>query len=125
MLAERFFQNIGRAPRHEVRPRVPCEVRAELSSRHPVVDRPAQLVNLSRNGLQIALSEPLARDEIVTVRIRDAEGRLDVALRGRVRWQRSRGPQSWGIGCELEQPLSYETLGELFLSGILDTGSAV
>jgi hypothetical protein len=120
----RFFQNVGRAPRHDVRPRVPCEVRAELSSRDPIIDRPAQLVNLSRQGLQIAVGEPLASDEVVTVRIREVQGRLDVALRGRVRWQRSLGSQTWGIGCELEEPLSYEALGELFLSGVLDMGSA-
>ena len=122
MLSGRFFQNAGRAPRHDARPRVPCEVRAELSSRNPIVERPAKLVNLSRSGLQITLGEPLAREEVVTVRIRGAQGMVDVVLRGWVRWQRSLGPQCWSIGCELEQPLSYEALGELFLSGILDMG---
>jgi len=122
MLAGRF-QNAGRLPRHEARLRQSCEVRAELTSRDPVVEIPAQLVNLSRNGLQIAVSAPLVRDEIVTVHIRDTQQRLDLALRGQVRWYRLLEPQCWGIGCELGEPLSYEALGELFLSGILDTGS--
>ena len=124
MLSGRFFQNAGRAPRHDARPRVPCDVWAELSSRHPIVERPAKLVNLSRSGLQITIGEPLAREELVTVHIRDTQGTVEVALKGWVRWQRSLGPQNWSIGCELEQPLSYEALGELFLSGILDMGSA-
>ena len=89
-----------------------------------MVERPAKLVNLSRSGLQITIGEPLAREELVTVHIRDAQGTVEVALKGWVRWQRSLGPQNWSIGCELEQPLSYEALGELFLSGILDMDSA-
>jgi hypothetical protein len=80
----------------------------------------AELANFSRHGVGLIAGEPAEIDERVTLRIRHTESGLDLSLAGTVRWRRARAEGRWLLGCQLDQPVSLETLGELFLREILD-----
>jgi hypothetical protein len=78
-----------------------------------------KLVDLSRQGVQLRLASPRKPGENLNIRIQCEESRLDATLRGTVRWQKTAGGERWAVGCIFEEELSYELMGELFLSGIL------
>ena len=111
-----------RRPRHDAKPDTGCRTWIELPGRKPPAERPARLVNLSRNGLQIAIREPLAPAELLVVHIEGERERLNVALSATVRWQQLGEDGTWAVGCAVTEPIGYEVMGELFLSGILDMG---
>ena len=114
-----FKEFVVRRPRHEAITSTSCHVWLELISREPCAQRNAELVDLSRQGLQLKLDAPLEPEESVVVRIQHIATRLDLKFAGRIRWQRACEDGSWAIGCVFDEPLGYEALGELFLSGIL------
>jgi hypothetical protein len=110
---------VVRRPRHEATASTSCHVWLELISREPCTQRNAELVDLSRQGLQLKLDAPLDPEESVVVRIQHTANRLDLKLTGHTRWQRACEDGRWAVGCLFDEPLGYEILGELFLSGIL------
>lgn len=124
MISDRFSR-FARHPRSDVQQLLSHDVTAELTQRFPVVVCPATLVNLSRNGLQIFLCEPLMRDERLIVRIHDAKGGPRVALNCTARWRRTGECGCWSIGCEFDTPLSQEVLGQLFLGNPLGVETPV
>ena len=63
------YRHVARSPRHEALLVPSGKVQAELISRQPALVRPARLVNISRQGMQILLSEPAVTGELITVRI--------------------------------------------------------
>jgi hypothetical protein len=93
----------------------------ERVSREPVVSCDAELVDLSRNGLQIHAADRFDNDEPVVIHIQQDSTGIDLALSSRVRWQRSGEISAVAVGCVFDQPLGYEEMGELFLSGILSS----
>ena len=98
----------------------------------PDVDRIAGARSARR--MQRTTGEPVAqwsanRDprasraaEPVVVHIEGEAERLKVALPATVRWQQLGDDGTWAIGCAVTEPVGYEVMGELFLSGILDMG---
>ena len=99
-----------------------CRVWLELTSRQPTAGREAELVDMSRHGLQVRLTGPLEVSEPVVVRIQDSGATMDVALQAKVRWQRPHGQNRWAVGCAFDEAVNYEVLGELFLRGFLNAG---
>lgn len=81
----------------------------------------ALLIDISRNGFCVQIAAPLADEEAVVLRLRDDNSGMDLTLAGTVRWQREQDDGAWSIGCSADQELAWETLGELFLNGILRT----
>ncbi|MGH7136689.1 MAG: PilZ domain-containing protein [Pirellulales bacterium] len=109
----------GRRPRH-----VPDEEAAiELVLRRAPGERPqvvtADLLDLSRQGTRLRTKAVLGEGEVVTICVRTGELALDLDLTGVVRWRKQEAGGRWSYGCEFKDELSLETLGELFLCGIL------
>ena len=46
---------------------------------------------------------------------------VSLALPGKVCWQRPEDGDTWQLGCLCSQQVDWETLGELFLTGVLAT----
>jgi len=110
-----------RGPRHPGAGVASCRVEAERSAdREPGLIQ-AELVDLSRDGYQLRTCVPLAKGESVTLRLHDKNSGLRLALPGTVRWTRSKSDSAWLSGCQASCELDWETLGELFLHGILAT----
>jgi Tfp pilus assembly protein PilZ len=83
------------------------------------------LVDMSRKGMQILADVSLEIGEKITVFLREPSAELEVQLSGKVQWQRGTDDQQFVIGCQFDEDVNWETLGELFLSGILDQKTAV
>jgi hypothetical protein len=77
------------------------------------------LIDISRQGFCVAVANPLAEDEAVVLRLHDDNSGMDLTLAGTVRWSRESNDGRWSVGCSADQELAWETLGELFLNGIL------
>jgi hypothetical protein len=78
----------------------------------------AALVDFSRQGARLTVGDPLDLAETVILQWQTRGTGLDLHLTGAVRWQ---APQAdgWLVGCQFHEEVSMETLGELFLRGIL------
>lgn len=79
----------------------------------------AQLVDLSRHGARLLVNVPPAENEPIVFRLADQRTGLDLSLPGAVRWLTKQVDDRWLIGCEFHTEVPLETLGELFLCGIL------
>ena len=107
-----------RMPRHDAvdsRP-PPVEVRCVYRGRSHL----AQLLNFSRSGLQLRVPLELSVDQKITLKITDSE-ELDLSLSATVRWCSGQEPAAWNIGCQFDDAVDWESLGELFLRGVLST----
>ncbi len=107
-----------RQPRHEVsEPGLPVEAeRAAGREPNPVS---ANLFDLSRDGFQLQTGTPLELGETVAITVPLERPGLGLRLTGTVRWQKPNGEATWRSGCQAAAPLDWETLGELFLAGVL------
>jgi hypothetical protein len=110
---------IIRRPRHDAVQDSLCHVWVERIARDPKARQDVALVDVSRLGLQVKLTDSLEPDEPLVVHIQHSQAKLDVALAGRVRWQRQCHDGHWAVGCVFDQAIDYEVMGELFLCGIL------
>lgn len=81
-----------------------------------------KLVDFSRHGVQLRMTSPLEPETSLIVHIQDASADLDIVLPGRIRWQRGFKDGYWHAGCIFDEAVGYETMGELFLHGVLDMG---
>jgi hypothetical protein len=80
-----------------------------------------QLVDCSRAVVQFRVTDSLADGERVVVRLRHEASGLQLDMAGTVDWQRPEPSGERLVGCRFAEELDWETLGELFLCGILDT----
>lgn len=110
-----------RRPRHAVADADSIEVSVERSGQQPPSSIQAKLVDMSREGFRLRVSIPLEIHEVLTVRIRSEQAKVDLTRSGNVRWRRPDGEGTWLVGCAASQPADWETLGELFLHNILST----
>lgn len=53
--------------------------------------------------------------------MREENSGIDLHLPGTVRWCEPRCDGTWSVGCLSSEPLAWETLGELILSGVVST----
>ena len=118
-------QYIARAPRHAATPEhrlvvtfhhAPGERRADPGSAVAV-----ELVNLSRSGLQCRSPKALFSGDRVVFEFMDPESDLRLRQEAVVRWQHGEDDQSWLAGCPFSEELSWEVLGEFFLSDVLSS----
>ena len=116
-------QFVVRRPRHSATGSSPGQVLLETLSENPSDPQEVRLLDLSREGAKLELSSPVPPKAEVVLHVQDDSLGLAVALRGRVRWQRAQGVGRWDLGCLFDEPVAYEVIGELFLSGVLSTGS--
>jgi hypothetical protein len=71
----------------------------------------AWIMNLSKTGVGLVLPRPLAAGILLVIRMRGANGPVD--LPAHVVHSTSQSPNEWMIGCELLQPLQDEVLDTL------------
>jgi len=109
----------GRRPRHPVAGDEAVSVSLERPLAAPAAGGDAQLVDLSRHGARLLVNLPPAENEPIVFRLADKRTGLDLSLPGAVRWLTKQVDDRWLIGCEFHTEVPLETLGELFLCGIL------
>ena len=82
---------------------------------------PATLVDVSRNGCRLFAADGLTLGDKIrlVIDLPDAERRTDVLAE--IRWQKEATNGEREYGLEFLPELEWEFLGELFLSGTLDT----
>ena len=111
-----------RQPRHEVS-ESGLSVEAERAAGREPNPVTAGLLDLSREGFQLQTGTPLDVGEAVAITVPLERPGLGLRLTGTVRWQEpdgeAAGEARWRCGCLIATPLDWETLGELFLAGVL------
>ena len=81
----------------------------------------AELQDLSRIGYLVKIPAPLNTQRPLNLRLSIEASQIELTLPGTVRWQRPIENGTWLAGCQSDRPIEWETLGELFLSGVLST----
>ncbi|HVW35895.1 MAG TPA: PilZ domain-containing protein [Pirellulales bacterium] len=118
---------VGRKPRHHVADASQASVRLDCNGSDYGESPPTELIDFARNGAQLRISGgaqsacPAAGEKVV-LELRSQQAGLDIRLPGTIRWQHAEGPGQWLVGCEFDEEVSLETLGELFLNEILSAG---
>jgi hypothetical protein len=109
----------ARQPRHETTNPARLKVEVRRESALPSGPLRAQLLDLSRQGLQLRVPIALELHERIRVGIRDDDARVSISLSGVVRWQKPADDGHYLVGGQFERELDWETMGELFLNDIL------
>ena len=81
----------------------------------------AQLLDCTREELRLLLTVPLELRECIRVRLRDESSGLQLDVAGAITARRDETPDGWSVTCRFDHELDWETLGELFLCGILES----
>jgi hypothetical protein len=111
-----FWKQVPRRPRYQANAAETIRAEVDRSGGDAIE---ARLHNLSRTGFQLQVPVALMIGEAVRLQLH-IEGRgLVLSLPSTVQWQRPAGDDTWLAGCQCEQPVDWESLGELFLNGIL------
>ena len=105
----------------KVRQRPGLSVRVDREPPHEPALVSAQLLDCNRAQIQLLVAFPLQSNERVRVRVRDESSGLQLDVAGAVVAQHDYEPGSWFVTCRFDHELDWETLGELFLCGILDS----
>ncbi|MCA9246506.1 MAG: PilZ domain-containing protein [Planctomycetales bacterium] len=79
----------------------------------------AELIDLSRSGIQFRTGAAMVNGERVSMCIEDVETGFRSEHEAVVRWQRTAPEKRWLTGCQFLAELSWEVLGELFLTEAL------
>ena len=117
-MLSRYLTYAARKPRYDsASGKARVQVEQILDGRPRLID--AELQNLSRSGYQVKTAVAIDPQEPITLRVCVDGSPTPLTLPGRVRWQLPVPDGAWLTGCQTDQLLSWETLGELFLSGVL------
>jgi hypothetical protein len=114
----------SRRPRHQAATTPGLRVQVQRSASDDPGWFDAELNNLSRDGFQLLATSSLPVGDSIVVRICVQAAGIDLAIKAEVRWRQSEGPGLWAIGCRSLDQVQWETLGELFLSGVLSMNPA-
>ncbi|HWB12442.1 MAG TPA: PilZ domain-containing protein [Pirellulales bacterium] len=106
---------VGRSPRHQAATQVEIERAGNASPTHIMAD----LVDFSRQGARLRAEPGLAENEPIVILLRNPSIGLDLAFPGAVRWCGQHVGSRRMYGCQFKEEVPLETLGELFLAGIL------
>ena len=79
----------------------------------------AELIDCSRREIELLVRDDLEAEESVVIRVHDEQSGLRLDVTGVIGWRRN-APDGWTVGARFSQELDWESLGELFLCGILD-----
>ena len=108
---------VARKPRHAA-----SGIEVEVGD--PPASVKAELVNLSRDGFQLRLPLPLNKSDPITMRLCEPASGLCLTLSGVVRWRCAEQSGTWLLGCQSDRRVDLETMGEMFLSGVLVADAA-
>jgi hypothetical protein len=112
-----------RRPRHSANEDPQTRIWLEETDSPDLLERDVQLRDFSRKGAKLELAAPMTPNAEVLLHLQNADENLDVAIAGQTCWQRRVDEGSWLLGCNFEKEVTYEVIGELFLSGILEMHS--
>ena len=116
-----YWNHVPRKPRHPAAETEKLRTEMERSSEKVPRVVEAELLDVSRNGFQARTSFPLAVGEQITLRLHVDRQDFHLSVPADVRWRRSEGGRSWLLGCMSNREIDWESLGELFLHGVLAT----
>ncbi len=116
-------KNALRRPRYPASAKEPVGIAVRRAAGKTPLDIDAELENISRGGFQLRTAIALDLGEAVTLRLRLPETAVDWQATAAVRWQQAHG-KTWVLGCECEEPVDWEVLGQLFLGEALATGES-
>ena len=115
------------SPRHTAAGDVDVVVSVDRPEPLSAIKSGVSIVDLSRSGCQLLTPQSLTKGE--SIRLQIAPGTPDfVQFNATIRWSvkadgSEPGAAGWASGCQFDQELAYEQLGELFLLGVLSTTS--
>jgi len=112
-----FWKHVARGPRHAAVEGQSPEVHVVQASAKAVE---AQLRDLSRQGCQLRIPRPMRVGQAIAVQIDHEESGVHLSIDATIRWQQPDG-ETWLIGCQAGRELNWESLGELFLGGVLSS----
>lgn len=111
---------IAREPRHNANSGAHLDVEVDCPNDPESGRLPAELLDLSRNGVKLCVALPINVGELVHIHLRHPGSGLTVSVPTTVRWRRSADDDNgWFLGCRHTVEIPMETLGELFLNEIL------
>ena len=119
-MATPFWKQLPRKPRHCVADKAEAHIQLITETESDDVVIPAELIDVSRNGVQLRVAQALHESQPVMVCIRQPGSDLDFHLPSSIIWQRTDEDDRWLVGCQFQQQLNWEDYGELFLHGILE-----
>ena len=108
---------VARRPRYEVEPHAQCGVTIIVADSNQIVE--GQLSDLSRHGMKLVTHDEVPADSTVAVHAELPTGRIQIAKAATIRWSRLQDDGQWSAGLIFNQELSWELMGEMFLSGVL------
>jgi len=80
----------------------------------------AEPVDISERGMKLRVNVPFRFEESITLILGTVEGRLRLALTGRVTWLRKQRDDSWLLGCQFVPKVPPDALEQMFSSGVLE-----
>lgn len=114
-----YSQYVLRRPRHASADSSGHRVLVTWAEADPSGPCEADLLDLSREGFCLRTDSTRTIGDALTVEVRAEEQGFSLTLQGHLRWQRPRPDETWLLGCQIDCPLDWATLGELFLNNIL------
>ena len=114
-----YWKYVSRKPRHKAAASTGLSVDVQRTATKEPGHLQAELVDFSRSGFLLRTAVPLEMHESIVGRLQHAKPEIDLTLSAEVRWRQREDDGSWLSGCQSKRQIGWETLGELFLSGIL------
>jgi len=116
---DKYWEHLPRTPRHQTADTAELRVEIERTRGTSVTLVAAELLDISRGGIRLRAALPLRVGEAVTVQLHAEQSEIDLAMPCTVRWRRLEDNGLWSVGCALARQVDWESLGKLFLNGIL------
>ena len=116
-----ILTQVVRHPRHLVSD--PRQIVVDVERAQPLADSEVHpdIMDFSRGGCRLRWSTQLQKNEPIVLRIIDRASSLSLELPGTIRWSRAVEDGQFEAGCQFDQEVDYEYLGELFIAGFLST----
>ena len=114
-----YWKYVSRKPRHKAAASTRLSVDLQRTATKEPGLLQAELVDFSRSGFLLRTAVPLQVHESIVGRLQNDEPEIDLTLPAEVCWREREEDGSWLSGCQSTRQIDWETLGELFLSGIL------
>ena len=110
---------VVRKPRHEIADLSKLTIAIERAAELPKVESAVQVVDFSRGGCAISSDVRLMKGEPVWLTATCSASNFTFNLPATVRWAEGHSDRQFSCGMQFEEELPMETLGELFLAGVL------
>jgi hypothetical protein len=114
--ANKHWEYVPRKPRHEAADTCGLELRVETDRKFVNAD----MLDCSRQGTRLQLSESVPIGEEVTLHFSAPSEMIDWSTMAKIRWCCANAT-GWECGCEFPTELAWEHLGQLLLGGFLST----